>query len=163
MAEFTMGYIDKNLVVGALAANTSIESATRIDSARINGIRMIRLKAWIAYEGKTTAEGGVIYGLNINPEGNVGDIIEFDPQSSNDAPILGPQQRVITLGYIPKNATSQGSDGQAGPPIFDGKIMWSIPEGEGMNVWAYNRDNGALSTGLNISYFLEYSYVWLRD
>lgn len=154
-------YDDLQLAIGALASKDCIAIASKIDSARLNGFRVMRTEYWIDWAGKITGEGPIIFGFTVHHSaGEVELTIEADPQSSaeleGNAVAKRPVWPLEIAGIV---ATEGPPEGQKG--VFNPK--WSNIEGRGAFWWAYNLDDAALQTGMVCHFFAKHFGVWLRD
>ncbi len=152
------------ITVGALAALDAVVVNSVIDATREEGFRILKTEYFVHFEGKTTAEGPVMFGFaaNLNAA-EIEEAIEADPQQRADDPEMHNAMRPVwVLGVIPKLSTEQDQS-------FPGNVKgifnprWSIPEGKGASWWAYNNSSGALTTGLLIKIMAKHFGVWLRD
>ncbi len=155
---------DFSLAVGALAGNDLVGGATKIDGGRLNGFRVVKTRLIGSFTGKTTAEGGVIWGLGIFPTASaavVESILEADPQSALGQTFKQEGTWVKPMGMMRLEETEGSLHPGAG--FVDVDINWSVPEGAELMVWAYNQQSGALTTGTVLNLFMQHMGVWLRD
>ncbi len=162
---------DRSLALGTLGANTAILSNTLIDSGRENGFRVTHSKFHFSMTAKTTTEGPIMVGCSVAlTAAEIKAAIEADPQRSNAEDSRPPNTYIKTLflmGVGQQEFPGSGGSGmgfmKGGIDVSYGKNGWSVPEGSGLAVWAYNMDSGALTTGCIIHWFAEHFGVWLRD
>lgn len=156
----------QTITLGALAQDTAIlATGGKIDSARLNGFRVVKQKYWIDWYNKTSSEGPIIVGFQANQTvTQVTETLNADPQSQvadqNDPVTKRP---IWPLALVPYKAASNGDNGDGGPQ-FCGEfiVRWSVPEGQSATYWAFNL-GPALTTGTIIKIYTKYYGVWLRD
>ncbi len=169
MAENKLSYVydQLTLTLGALAANTAVLTASKIDASRRSGFRIVNTEYAFTYQGKTTDEGPISVGLA--PSLNVTEIAEIylaDPQASNDHEADAESRRFIKqLFLIDKTSTTSGADagGESHMNYRTVKVNWSIAEGDVLNWYAMNHDTAGLMTGTLIVIIAKHTGVWLRD
>ncbi len=159
---------DLSFALGALAANTALKGATKIDSSRLNGFRVAKVRLAATIRGKTTDEGPILWGLSANMSAaEIKAAIEADPQDSTADNSKGEGAWLTFLGQITHGSVEGPLTGGIGPdvsaPVMDVKVNWSVLEGKDFSLFAYNMDSGALTTGATIAAVLEIFGVWLRD
>ncbi len=149
--------------IGALASATAILLGTKIDASRENGFKIFKAKINLTYRAKTVDEGPLMWGLccNVADAAAIKGILEDDEQSSFGDPEIGGGEWLKILGYIPRGATA--SDLERAEEMIGTKINWVIPEGSKMNVFVFNMDDAAITTGTLLDYSINWSGVWLRD
>ncbi len=157
--------------LGTLAAKDIIALVTKIDSARLNGFRIAKIRIAAAVTAKTAAEGPLAWGIGCNiGAASIEAAIEADPQSKVADNVRGDGTWIKTLGIIPLEMTAGALTGTTGggasghaAGMDEYVVNWSVIEGQEFNVWAYNMGTGALTTGAVIHSFMEIMGVWLRD
>ncbi len=160
---------DNSFPLSTLGANTAILGATKIDSTRLNGFRIAKVRITAAITGKTTAEGPIAWGLCCNlTAARLKAIIEADPQASTEDDEHGSGEWLMHMGMMTL-ATTAGplTGGLGGPNVAaqheEHKINWSVIAGKSFDLWAYNMSGSPLTTGAIIQSFQEIFGVWLRD
>ncbi len=161
---------DLTLALSTLGAATAIAQVSRIDSSRENGFRIAKLRIAALLEGKTAAEGPLSWGISCNMSASdIGTAIKADPQAAvNQNAARGEGTWLKMLGLIALGATNAALTGTPGGDdkiaMFDEYVInWSVPEGQNFQIWAFNMDTGALTTGSLITAAMEIFGVWLRD
>lgn len=158
------------LAIGALAANDAVNGQTKIDSTRLNGFRIAKVKIVATLRGKTASEGPLLWGLCCNM--NAAELeaaIEADPQSSVADNDKGEGQWLSILGMIPFGMTAGpltstgGAIAGAAAHMDDHKVNWSVIEGKTFDLFVYNMEGSAVTTGGIIEAAMEIFGVWLRD
>ncbi len=150
--------------IGSLAAATAILLGTKIDANREQGMKVFRAKLGLYYRAKTADEGPIVWGIacNVADAAALAGILTDDEQSGFGDAKQGGMEWWKVLGMIPRLATESPLD-KPDSVFVDVKINWVIPEGSKMNVFAFNMDSTALTTGTLLDYYLDWSGVWLRD
>ncbi len=155
-------YDDVTITLSTLGAAAAIVAQSRIDAARLHGFRVLKTEYFIEATGKTSGEGPIMIGLAVDVTATgVKNAIESDPQSTGDevgqAEALTP---VWPLKMLPKAFTN----GDIGEYVSMRSVNpgWSVPEGLGMQWWAFNM-GASLTTGTVIRIFAKHFGVWLRD
>ncbi len=154
------------VTIGALATLDVVTGVSKLDTARLNGFRVSKMKCFPKLTGKTTAEGPLIFGIAANMSaGQIEVALEADPQSSVEDNQIGDGQAIWPLGMIPKDATGDGVDGATifNPEGYEVKLNWSVIEGKALLYWVYNPSGGTMTTGGVIHVFSQFFGVWLRD
>ncbi len=160
---------DLELALSTLGAGTVIRKESLIDGSRLNGFRLVKSRIFITMTGKTTAEGPILFGLDIGfPAGtDVKAVLETDPQSSMADQNRGKNTFLKILGVVGLVPTVfPASDEGITPAVYEmtyGKNGWSIPEGQALNYWFQNLMGSALTTGTTMQITAEHFGVWLRD
>ncbi len=153
-----------SITLSTLAAKVALISGTQVDSSRSQGIRIKDMWLNVGWKGKTTQEGPIAYGIgrNLGSVALLKAALEADPQGKADSTELqNALLDVMQLGTIGFDSISSGDE-----QTFMRKIRfpWKmIAEGSDLQVWAFNRDSGALTTGGNISFDFIINQEWLND
>ncbi len=153
-----------DMAVGALAASGATLHATRIDGSRLQGAIPRMVEYAIEYSGKTTLEGGLIYGLapsNLTA-GEISEWFFSDPQhDADDAELEESLRPVLILGYVPIIDTA--SDPFARQQVKRKKWPgWHIIEGLGLNFFMLNIDDASgVSTGMIVDGYLAILGDWI--
>ncbi len=154
---------ETDITLSTLGAQTAIVAASRIDTSRLNGFRVLKTQYWIGVQGKTTAEGPVEIGAEIGLDATeVKECIEADPQNSGEAGAIEQSLRPVwPLVMIKREGTGilTWMDGQ----FREWKPQWSVPEGQGLFWYAFNYGGSALTSGTVVKIIAKHFGVWLRD
>ncbi len=163
MANLTQLHEQLVFSLGTLAAGSATVANSKIDASRRQGFRLIKSEYTIEVKGKTTNEGPLQIGVGFNLTAvEIADGIEGDPQGERDPAASEEAQRpIFPLITVGKNVTDILPFDGGG--FREKKWNWSIREGEGMFVYAYNWDSGALTTGTTVEVIFKHQGVWLRD
>ncbi len=164
MAKLVRLYDESVIIsVASLAAKDAIAAASKIDASREVGFRVLKTEGW-AFLKAAVSDEVVIFGVDafILSAAGVEESIESDSQSPFDfANVEKASRPVFPLGAL------SGLSAQPGNGIlvhFTNEIPWTYPEGTGMEWWAYNPDDDALSAGSQqVIIFAQHQGVWLRD
>ncbi len=150
------------ITLGALAADTSIQTASKIDAGRESGFRVLKTQYWLDVTGKTNDEGGILVGINHNLSvAENAEAIAADPQGH--AGIARPENEqamrpVWGLMFIPSTVVSVENKLIEPREV---KLNWSFPEGSSMNWFAHAF--GSLTTGTVVGVVAKHFGVWLKD
>ncbi len=160
--------LQTTLTLGTLASADVIAASSKIDSSRLQGFRVSKVRWAGTYTGKTSGEGPIVYGMAANmTAAEIENAIEADPQASTEDDGRGDGSWLKPLGVISKNGTagSLGPDGGSGEVcnFIDVKANWSVIEGKDFSFWAYNLHGSSLTTGSELQFATEFMGVWLRD
>ncbi len=158
-------YDDVMITVGALASKAAIIAGGKIDSARLNGFRVLKTQYWIDWEGKTDADGPIMIGLSEGlTAAEVASCINADPQSSSELVNNANTKRPVwPLEMLSKQAIEAGASNGQGAFKGDAKIQWSVREGRTLSWWAFNMEAVALAAGTLVNIFAKHFGVWLND
>lgn len=154
-------YDDVTVTLGTLASKDAIAEASKIDSTRGNGFRIMKTEYWVDFRGKTANEGPLMVGMSaIFDAAGVESAIEADPQdSSEDSNNLLAKRPIWPLALL--QAAPDGNDQQV--QMHSVNPRWSVPEGENLYWWVYNMGAAGLTTGTVVHIFAKHYGVWLRD
>ncbi len=152
-----------NITLGALAEDTAVSAASKIDASREQGFRVLKTQYAIDVVGKTNDQGGILIGLNHNLSvAEVAEALAADPQGSpgKDRPENEQAMRPIwPLKFVPVTVTSIEEKLLNFEEV---KINWSIMEGSTLNWFAFNT-GGLLTTGTVVNIIAKHFGVWLKD
>ncbi len=156
-------HINRSVTVGALATITVAGSATNIDAARLQGVRIKKIRGNVSWFGKTTLEGPVMYGLASIDLSNseIAEALNADPQSENDQPASDRGNRkVVPMGIIPRATEVDGRNMRS---FMNITWPWKvIPVGSGLKIWVFNLDTSTLTTGMEVKFNLAIVQEWIR-
>ncbi len=144
-----------------LAANSVLTGNSTIDSVRAEGFRVLKTEYWIGINGKADGEGPITCGMSVGlSAAEIAEAILANPQKRGDRAEHEQSSRpvwpLISFGV---NNAQQINDG-----MWRSKnIGWSIQETEGLQFYAFNSDNSALTTGTKIFIEAKHFGVWLKD
>ncbi len=153
------------MALSTLAAKVALIGGTIIDGSREQGVRIKDMWLHVGWKGKTVDEGPIVYGIgkDLTSVALLKAYLEADPQGIDDVAELQKlaAMKVMVLGNI--NFASTDSKEQ-----FEGmrkiKFPWKdIDEGSDLQVWAFNRDSGALTTGTSLDFEFVINGEWLHD
>ena len=153
----------QSIETGTLQPRTATRSTSRIDSARLQGFRLLRTEYFICLRDTLTPSDNFILGLAVDLSiGEIKEAIEADPQRSND-PNLSEQAHRPLWPLELMGVTDVDGNGNAYAKGV-AKIGWSIPEGVSLFWFVYNMDDvDQFTTGLNIQIIAKHFGVWLKD
>ncbi len=153
--------------VGTLASLTGNQTATKIDTARLNGCSIRKTRYHIAWQGKTAGptEGPVVYGIAVGlATADLAAFFAADPQSRmDDEPLMDSQRQVLVLGLIGQPQTSSAT--LTNMSMKNEKWPgWKIIEGEAINHFIFNLNPGnPMATGMTVQMYVEMYGDWLND
>ena len=158
-----------NLVPGALNANSTFKSNTKIDSGRFHGATLKKIKAAMTWRGKNDSDGPLIVGISTDLL--VGEIAEFyqsDPQKHEDPHESEvANRRVYPIWRIPEAGADQWSTTAHNAQVQHIKSIgvpsWKIVEGTNLDWHVFNASGAALTGGISIDIFAIYVFAWERD
>lgn len=156
--------------LSTLGAATAILFATRLDAAMLQGIKLRKIKGYLAWSAKTTAEGPLIWGICVGVDAaEVAEALSADPQRGADPGASEQSKRkVFPIGII-NRASVSNDQGSAMAPVDGQKMVdwgvpsWSMLEEEALNLFVFNRGSGALTTGTLIEFGMTVVARWLDD
>ncbi len=154
-------YLTNEVTIGALATLAVAGSSTNIDSARLAGMRIKKMKYAVTYKDKTAGEGPLLVGLASVDLSNVEiqEALAADPQSPRDQPAAEQANRqVFPLVMLP---ASNDVASQAQVPLRSLRYPWKrILEGNGLKFWVQNLDGSTLTTGGLVTIFTAVVGTW---
>ncbi len=152
---------DTNVALGSLGAGIAVTAASKIDSARLQGFRVLRTEWYMGVTGMTTGEGPLLLGMSVGlSAAQIQGGIQGDPQRSHDVTESDQAQRPIwPLQVFMANADGDGTIVAQGVI----KLGWSVPEGVSLNFFVINFTASALTTGAVVNVIAKHFGVWLRD
>ncbi len=154
-----------NLSIGALTNNQAAVNASKIDSARKNGFRVLRTEYWFRWVNATIGEGPIMCGVAFaQGTSSIPVAILADPQSSGSGDKIAQDeamQPVFPLADLFADAVGDQVSTKTAVQVF--KPRWSVIEGESMNWFVFNHSGATLTTGSTLKIFAKHFGVWLRD
>jgi len=155
---------DVQLDLGALASGAITSVNTKLDAARGQGF-FLKSFGWTGeYVAKTASEGPILWGWSLNmtaTEINV--LLNNDPSSRSDAPARGGNMWMRYGGMIRFGGTAGALHGGNGEDTHTREnVMWSLDEGQAMNLWARNIGT-ILTDGASLNVACDYIGNWLND
>ncbi len=156
------------LTLGALGASTAILAATKVDAARLNRIKLRKLKrAWSA-QGKTTNQGPVLLGFSVGlTAAQIAAALTADPQSREDDTEASSSSlkvwpdAVLSRAFTGMQATPDSVIGYDEAADFP---SWTIPEGSSLDIWGFNLNTSTtLTTGTSVRCVMTLVDTWMRD
>ncbi len=149
--------------LGTLAALTALQTSTKIDVGRLQGVDPNVVRWNMDYSGKTAGDGPIAYGLSHNnSDAQIAEFFAADPQFEEDPGEIEESQREIwVLGVIAHSGVKSLDD----PPLRRAKWPgWDVREGTFLNVFHFNLETaGNLVTGAVTRLYLEIYGEWLND
>ncbi len=148
--------------VGALTTLSSAAVTAKLDAAREQGVKILRMKAALGFNSKTIDEGPLLVGFALGLSATeISEALAADPQSMLVQPEMEhAQRRVYPMWLIPSGMT----DSEIVQKLEDVPIPWKeIPEGVGYNLFVHNLDTGTLTTGTQIEVVVASVMEWLDD
>ncbi len=132
--------IDMDLAT--LANLTSVQQATKIDTARLQGCVPGPIEYSIEYTAKPATTGPLIYGLvDSLSNAELAEWFAADPQHDADAGESEASTRsILILGYILKQGTATSNDGLGDAGMIKRLRWpgWDIIEGEQLAFFVFN-------------------------
>ncbi len=160
--------ISQTIALGTLGSGAMIRDPSKIDGNRRQGFRIVQTDLFVTMTGKTTAEGPLLLGIDMNFDSStkVLEALAADPQgkTSDTARGKGTYLKILdSIGLVP--TVFPASDEGTGKhyKIMYGKNGWTIPEGNSWNLWIRNNFGSALTSGTSIKWDAEHFGVWLSD
>ncbi len=156
-------YSFQTLTLSTLAAATALLGGTKIDASRLQGCKIIDIFGAFTWHSKTTTEGPVYYGFtNGMSITEIAAVFAADPQSQDDPTGDDSMRRIIVVGSMEKDLSIQPDDNSLWRKIMWPK-SWEIREGETFDIFAFNRDSGALTTGTELRFDGMFNTEWRQD
>ncbi len=154
-------YDNGQITLGGLANATAVLVGSKIDSARLNGFRILKSEIWLHWRDFTAGEGPIMAGLSVgNSQAEVEGTFTADPQSSQD-------ELANTQAKLPVFPIAMFSAQNAAQLLVDHHgfmtLLWSVIEGVNLDWYVHNISGAALTTGSNLKFFAKHYGVWLRD
>ncbi len=154
---------DESLViaVGALIGDATAIDTSRIDSARLQGFRILRTEYFMGVRAMTTGEGPIVIGMAHDlTAGEITAGTGGDPQRPNDP----TQSELANRPIFPLEVLMPNADGD-GKITAQGvkKLNWSFQEGTSLIWYAQNISNQTLTTGAIVLIQAKHFGVWLKD
>ncbi len=155
--------------LGTLAALDAIQSVTKIDASRTQGIRITKLVGQWFIDALTAGQGPILVGMStgLDSAAKVEEALEADPQDLQDVPAMEQANRRVA----PQAVLTQDSDGAVGGgdghwPVQRKQYMpfRQIEEDNGLELFAYNLGAAPLSSTDPLVRFVGVCVgEWLRD
>ncbi len=154
-------WLENQFALGALAKQTAIIDTTRIDNARLQGFRVLKIEYFMNIKSMTAGEGPILVGLAHGMAATViATGIGADPQRSGDpSEIENAERPTFPLEILHANADGDGKVTAQG--VW--KNPWSIQEGTDLNWFVYNFGNADLTTGGIVQIIAKAFGIWLKD
>ncbi len=154
-------HIVAEIALGALATLAVQGGALPIDSARLAGMRIKKMKYAVVYKDKTASEGPLLLGMAsvdlTNAE--IAEALVADPQSPRDQPAAEQGNRqVFPMALLPASAEVASQETQ---PLRSIRYPWKrILEGNGLKLFVQNLDGSTLTTGCLVTVFISVVGTW---
>ncbi len=146
--------------ISSMAGGALVTLASKIDSTRDRGFRVLKMEGAVKIFNLEDNEF-LLFGVaapNL-ADSEILEAILADPQSPDDRPASERAQRpVFPLAYL----GGAPADGHAIMP-FEINLRWSYPEGQIMNYFVFNIDDGATGLSMEITIMNKIFGVWLND
>ncbi len=156
--------------IGTLGALTAQLSATRVDSTRLNGCRIDKIRYNVDWFGKTAGanEGPILFGYSRGmTTAEIAACFAADPQSRQDTVQLDASQSpMLVLGSVGQSTTESGnSNASGGQRMHSARFPWKeVIEGDNFHHFVFNLNPAnAMATGMILSLYSELYGDWLRD
>ncbi len=161
MSNQQVQYLINEIALGALATLDVAGSATNIDSSRLAGMRLSKMKYAVTYKDKTASEGPLLLGLASVDLSNaeIAEALVADPQSPRDQPAFERGNRqVFPLALLPASVKVAGDEIQV---FRSARYPWKrILEGNGLKYFIQNLDGSTLTTGALVTVFTAVVGTW---
>ncbi len=156
------------IAFGALASEAAVIDGTLIDPSRLQGSKIRKLKAWCYLKSKTVDEGPVVCGFSIGATAvEVAEALVADPQRHED---VGKSEegnrKVFPIWVFGKNVISSPGSTPNGDSHWlrdVGFPSWTVPEGVGLDFFAFNADANPLTAGGSVEWGYTAITIWERD
>ncbi len=157
-------FLQDSLALSTLAALTAVTGALNVDGARLEGMKIKKWKGAFTFDGKTTAEGPIVYGLSqdLSPT-EVAEFFTADPQHTDDVPsVERANRKVFPMGIITRGSTESDL---TQTKLHNLRWPWpEIREGHGISIFAFNANiAAALTTGTILDFQSIMVGEWLDD
>ncbi len=154
-------YLINEITVGALTTLAVAGSSTMIDSSRLAGMRIKKMKYAVQYKDKTASEGPLLLGMASVDLSNaeIAEALVADPQSPRDQPAAEQANRqVFPLAMLPASVEVAGNEIQA---LRSLRYPWKrILEGNGLKYFVQNLDGSTLTSGTLVTVFTAVVGTW---
>ncbi len=161
----TKVYSFTNTTLSTLAAATAVKQSLKVDASRLQGERIKDIFGKFTWEGKTVGDGPVYYGFCVDSLSvtEIAEIFNADPQSQVDTPDTErSMRRLIVVGEMPiAQAAAINEDDHWHKIMWP--TSWKIQEGEGLCVFAFNRESSALASGTILHFDGMINGEWMED
>ncbi len=142
--------------LSTLLGNTAKSAPTKIDAARLQGVRIKKFEYIIRFSGKPAPSGPIVIGFCRAglSDNEIGTFHQADPQSRQDTPAIDEARLDVYPVLVALNNQSAAPEAQPSMPSHYRTLNWPwkhLPEGDGLLVYAYN--DGAQLTGNTIVSF----------
>ncbi len=155
--------------VGTLAALTAALCATKVDSSRLNGCTIKKIRFNTSFFGKTAGanEGPIAYGLSRGmTTAEIAECFAADPQSRQDTDELDKSKRpLMVLGVVGQAEVSSDTGGGLGTLMRNATFPWrEIIEGDNFHHFIFNLNPAnAMATEMLLQIYSEFYGDWLSD
>ncbi len=156
-------YSFATVTLSTLGGGVAILGNTRIDATRLQGCRLKDIFGTFNWEGKAANEGPVYYGFCAGlTVAQIAEVFNADPQSQDDPTGDESMQRLIVVGQMPFADQSDIIEDDHWHKLM-WPSSWQIREGDTFDVFAFNRDSGALTTGALLHFDGMFNTEWRQD
>ncbi len=150
------------ITLGTPIAGASVSVASRIDTARLQGFRLLKTEILAAMTGVTPGEGPVALLMSHDLTATETEqTLGADPQRSND-----PEASPRAMQPLWPVCVFEGGSGVGnGTWSWQGdiKLGWSFPEGTQLTWVVNNFSANTLTTGSVVHVLAKHFGVWLKD
>lgn len=154
---------------GNLASKAAVITNTKVDTNRLQGARISKVKGACHWRSKTDGDGPVIVGISAGLSATeVAAFFTADPQKIDDpGSAETANRRVYPIWWIPEAGADQWPTGAASSRIERiinlGVPSWTIIEGEALTWFIFNAGAGSMTTGFDVDIFSIIVTTWERD
>ncbi len=146
-----LNYDDEVIItLSTLGLRTAITRDSDIDSTRLQGATLRKVKASMFFDGKTTGEGPITVGLAADLSAvEIKEALGGDPQRFKDpGKAEEANRRVFPIWVIPRNATASSPTPNPDSVYLRniGVPSWKLIEGTTLRWFAFNANSSAALT-----------------
>ncbi len=153
-------------LLSTLAGVSTITAASRIDGSRQQGCKILKCKAAMFFDGKTTDEGPLIVGIAAVSSGNISEAFVADPRRFEDPGLADDANRkVFPIWSIARRSVQSNSDTDDNMKMLEDIRMptWTLTEEEALVWFIFNRSGSALTNGTTVRINAVFVTRWERD
>ncbi len=153
-------YLISEVALGALATLSVAGTATIIDAARLQGMRIKKAKVGVTFKDKTAGEGPLLVGMASVDLSNaeIAEALVADPQSARDSPANERANRQIyPIAMLPAGL----AHAEEVQYLRTLRYPWKrIMEGNGLKMFVFNMDTATLTTGCVVNFVIPVVGNW---
>ena len=157
---------EETLALTTLGNVTALNDLTRVDSGRLQGSKILKMKAWCHIRSKTSGEGPIVCGFSIGLTATeIASALISDPQSNEDQTNIAANRKVFPIWVFGRLVTDSPGPSHGDPNLFrDVRFpTWRVIEGEDLHFFAFNAGGGSLTTGCVVDWGYTIVSRWERD